>query len=71
MSVTLDRAARKGLPTADGLEAFAAQRDAAIARQLDRMIRRAPVLMAIPLVACVLPSFLLLGVVPFLRGFAL
>ena len=71
MSVTLDRAARKGLPTADGLEAFAAQRDADIARQLDRMIRRAPVLMAIPLVACVLPSFILLGVIPFLRGFAL
>jgi tight adherence protein B len=71
MSVTLDRAARKGLPAADGLEVFAAQRDAAIARQLDRMIRRAPVLMAVPLVACVLPSFLLLGVVSFFRGFAL
>jgi tight adherence protein B len=70
MSVTLDRAARKGLPAADGLEAFAAQRDAEIAGQLDRMIRRAPVLMAVPLVACILPSFLLLGVVPFLRGFA-
>jgi tight adherence protein B len=71
MAVTLDRAARKGLPVADGLEAFAAHRDAEIAGDLDREIRRAPVLMAVPLVACVLPSFLLLGVVPFMRGLAL
>ena len=71
MSVTLDRAARKGLPAADGLEAFAAHRDAEIAGELDRAIRRAPILMAVPLVACVLPSFLLLGVVPFMRGLAL
>ena len=71
MSVTLDRAARNGLPAAAGLEAFAAQRDAEAARELDRTIRRAPILMAVPLVACVLPSFLLLGVVPFMRGLTL
>ena len=71
MSVTLARAARKGLPAADGLEAFAAHRDAQAARDLDRAVRRAPVLMTVPLVACVLPSFLLLGVVPFVRGLAL
>ena len=71
LSVTLERAARKGLPAADGLEAFAAHREAEIAGALDREIRRAPVLMAVPLVACVLPSFLLLGVVPFMRGLAL
>ncbi|MPZ93162.1 MAG: hypothetical protein GEU68_16370 [Actinobacteria bacterium] len=71
MSVTLDRAARKGLPAADGLEAFAAHRDAQFARELDRAVRRAPILMTVPLVACVLPSFLLLGVVPFVRGLAL
>jgi tight adherence protein B len=71
MSVTLDRAARKGLPAADALEAFAFHRDAEAARDLDRKIRRAPILMAVPLVACVLPSFLLLGVVPFMRGLAL
>lgn len=71
MSLTLDRAARKGLPAADGLEAFAAHRDAEIAGELDRAIRRAPILMAVPLVVCVLPSFLLLGVVPFMRGLVL
>jgi len=71
MSVTLDRAARMGLPAADGLEAFAAHREAEIAGELDRAIRRAPILMAVPLVVCVLPSFLLLGVVPFMRGLAL
>ena len=71
MSVTLERAARKGLPAADGLEAYAAHRDAQAARELDRAVRRAPILMTVPLVACVLPSFLLLGVVPFVRGLAL
>lgn len=71
MSVTLDRAARKGLPAADGLDAYAAHRDAQAARELDRAVRRAPILMTVPLVACVLPSFLLLGVVPFVRGLAL
>jgi hypothetical protein len=71
MSVTLERADRKGLPAATGLETFAAQRDSQAARELDASMRRAPVLMAIPLVACILPSFLLLGVAPFLRGLAL
>jgi tight adherence protein B len=71
MSVTLDRVARKGLPAATGLETFAAERDSQAARELDASMRRAPVLMAIPLVACILPSFLLLGVAPFLRGLAL
>lgn len=71
MSITLDRAARKGLPAADGLQAFAAHRDAQAARELDRVVRRAPILMTVPLVACVLPSFLLLGVVPFMRGLTL
>ena len=71
MSVTLDRAARKGLPAADGLESFATYRDAQAARELERAVRRAPILMTVPLVACVLPSFLLLGVVPFVRGLAL
>jgi tight adherence protein B len=71
MSVTLDRAARKGLPAADGLKAYAAHRDSQAARDLERAVRRAPILMTVPLVACVLPSFLLLGVVPFVRGLAL
>jgi len=71
MSVALERATRKGLPVATALEAFAQWRDAEAQRALDRSVRRAPIFMSIPLVVCVLPSFLLLGVAPFLRGLAL
>lgn len=71
MSIALERAARKGLPAAETLDVFASQRDLQAMRTLDRAVRRAPILMTVPLVVCVLPSFLLLGVVPFLRGLAL
>jgi hypothetical protein len=50
---------------------FAARRRAARSRDFDAAMRRAPVLMVVPLVICVLPSFLLLGVAPFLRGLSL
>ena len=70
MSIALERAARKGLPAAEALDVFASQRDLRAMRTLDRSVRRAPILMAVPLVVCVLPAFLLLGVVPFLRGLA-
>ncbi|MGH2701028.1 MAG: type II secretion system F family protein [Actinomycetota bacterium] len=71
MSIALERAARKGLPAAEALDVFALQRDLQTMRALDHSVRRAPILMAVPLVVCVLPAFLLLGVVPFLRGLAL
>lgn len=70
LSVALERAARKGLPAAQALDALARRRDHEAMRRLDRSVRRAPILMAVPLVVCVLPAFLLLGVVPFLRGLA-
>ena len=70
MSIALERAARKGLPAAETLDVFASQRDRQAMQALDHSVRRAPVLMAVPLVVCVLPAFLLLGVVPFLRGLA-
>jgi hypothetical protein len=37
-------------------------------QELDAAARQLPVRMAIPLVACVLPSFVLLGVVPLFIG---
>lgn len=70
MSIALERATRTGLPAAEALDVFASQRDLRTMRTLDRSVRRAPILMAVPLVVCVLPAFLLLGVVPFLRGLA-
>ncbi|MGH2827409.1 MAG: type II secretion system F family protein [Actinomycetota bacterium] len=70
MSIAIERAARKGLPAAETLDVFASQRDRQAMQELDRSVRRAPILMAVPLVVCVLPAFLLLGVVPFLRGLA-
>ena len=68
LSAVLERAERKGLPVAWALADFVARRDEARMRALDRAARRAPILMAVPLVACVLPAFMLLGIVPFLRG---
>ena len=37
-------------------------------QELDAAARQLPIRMAIPLVACVLPSFVLLGVVPLFVG---
>ena len=65
---TLEQAQSKGLPVASSLAAFAAARRAEQARRLDAATRRAPVLMVVPLVVCVLPAFVLLGIGPFIRG---
>ena len=59
-----------GLPVAATLDAFARSRRAAAASAFDAATKRAPVLMVIPLAVCVLPSFLLLGLAPFLRSLA-
>jgi tight adherence protein B len=70
--VDLGRALRlaesKGVPAAAALSAFALARRAERARRLDAAIKRAPVLMVVPLVVCVLPAFMLLGLAPFIRG---
>ena len=71
LATAVRRSQAMGLPVADALEAFAARRRAERQREFDAAMKRAPVLMVIPLVLCVLPSFILLGLAPFLRGLSL
>jgi pilus assembly protein TadC len=66
----LRRAERLGTPPAAALEAIAEGRRRAAMHDFERRVRRAPVLMVLPLVLCVLPAFGLLAIVPFLRGIA-
>jgi Flp pilus assembly protein TadB len=65
---TLSWSQRSGLPVARALEHLAAQRRAELLIAFDRRVKRGPVLMILPLVTCVLPSFLFLGLAPFLRA---
>jgi hypothetical protein len=60
--------AMRGVPVADALETYAGARMTAARNRLDAGSRRAPVLMVLPLVLCVLPSFILLAMAPFLRS---
>lgn len=66
----LERCHALGIPIADGLMAFADERRAAHAAAFQRRLRRAPVLMTLPLTLCVLPAFLLLAVLPAVRALA-
>lgn len=66
----LQRSDELGVPVADALDAFAEGREIAQERRHETALRRAPVLMVVPLTICVLPAYVLLGVVPFLRGLA-
>jgi tight adherence protein B len=68
LAATMSDSHRLGLPAAASLDDFAARRRAARAREFEIATKRAPVLMMIPLALCVLPSFVLLGLGPFLRG---
>lgn len=70
LGATLQRADRRGVPVADSLLSFVERRRAEAAREFDRATRRAPILMVVPLVVCVLPAYALLGLAPFLRGLA-
>ena len=60
-----------GLPVAKSLRVWASDRRVEKERSFEAVTRRASVLMMIPLAVCVLPSFILLGVAPFLRGLSL
>ncbi|HJR44834.1 MAG TPA: type II secretion system F family protein [Actinomycetota bacterium] len=67
----LERAYQLGVPAASALRRVAEERRVAASISFDRALRRAPVLMVVPLVCCVLPAFGLLGLAPFLRSIAL
>jgi tight adherence protein B len=71
MSDVLRRSVALGLAARAQLESFAMERRERARRALDRDLRRAPILMVVPLAVCVLPSFVLLAIVPFLRGLSL
>jgi Flp pilus assembly protein TadB len=70
LGTAIDRGARNGLPLARTLDRFAAERRADIARAFEEAARKASVWVVVPLVLCVLPSFALLALAPFLRGLA-
>jgi tight adherence protein B len=65
---TLRRAHDRGLPAGDALVAFGSMLRHAHALALQRAGRRAPVAMIVPLALLVLPAYVLLGLVPFLRA---
>lgn len=60
----LARSLRDGLPVTHVAERLAAERRARRRRDTDEAVRRLPALLAFPAVLCILPSFLLLGVLP-------
>lgn len=68
LAVVIQRATSSGAPVAAPLRSLAASRRLQAARDFDARLHRAPVVMVVPLTLCVLPSFAVLGLAPFLRG---
>lgn len=71
IGASIRRADRFGLPLAEGLDALAAARRAEQRRSFEEKVKRAPVLMVVPLTCCVLPAYGLLALGPFLRGMSI
>jgi hypothetical protein len=61
---TIVEAERDGLPIVDTVTRLATDHRIQQRRQIDTKIRQLPTRLSIPLVMCVLPSFLLLSVAP-------
>jgi Flp pilus assembly protein TadB len=61
------RAQRLGAPVAEALEMYADRRREVAASRFEESIRRAPVMMVLPLSFCVLPAYAVLGLGPYLR----
>jgi Flp pilus assembly protein TadB len=70
LAAVIQRATSSGSPVAAPLRSLAASRRLQAARDFETRLRRAPVVMVVPLTLCVLPSFAVLGLAPFLRGVA-
>lgn len=68
---SIRRAQRFGIPVADALEGHAAARRAELKREFEEKMKRAPVLMVVPLTCCILPAYALLALGPFLRSMSL
>ena len=60
--------AATGIPTAASLRRAAAELRRTRAQAFQREVERAPVKMIVPLVCCILPSFVLVAIVPLMRG---
>ena len=71
VATVIGRAQRFGIPLADGLDALAAARRAEQKRRFEEKLKRAPVLMVVPLACCILPAYALLALGPFLRSLSL
>ncbi|MCA1672228.1 MAG: type II secretion system F family protein [Actinobacteria bacterium] len=68
LAAVIQRATNSGSPVAAPLRSLATSRRLQAARHFEARLRRAPVVMVVPLTLCVLPSFAVLGLAPFLRG---
>jgi Flp pilus assembly protein TadB len=64
------RAYRLGAPVADALEMHADRCREGAVHRFEESLRRAPVLMVLPLSFCVLPAYAVLGLGPYLRTMA-
>lgn len=71
IATSIRRSQRFGMPLADGLDVLAATRRARQKRDFEEKMRRAPVLMVVPLTCCILPAYALLALGPFLRSMSL
>lgn len=66
----LSDAAATGAPVASTLRRTADEIRRDVAHAFERKVERAPIKMVVPLVCCILPSFVLVAIVPLLRGLA-
>ncbi len=71
VSTVLESSSRMGSPLGGQVVELAAARRAESRRSFERTMKRAPVLMVVPLTCCILPSYALLGLGPFLRSISL
>jgi tight adherence protein B len=67
LALVVDRCSDGGTPLAPALDRWVATRRERAAVEMERAMRQAPVRMLLPLTLCVLPSFVLLGLGPFVR----
>lgn len=64
----IEDAERTGTPIAGSLTVTAASRAEAAQQRFEEQTKRAPVKMVVPLAVCVLPSFVLVAIVPLIHG---
>ncbi|MFN2389883.1 MAG: hypothetical protein ABR575_09820 [Actinomycetota bacterium] len=70
LAEVLARSDALGVPAATALDAFACTRRRQMADAFERKVKRASVLMVVPLALCVLPSAALIALAPFVRRLA-